>query len=159
MVVGAEEQLNTSVRVNELDVGEMFTFKSGQGIQEVVFGRDPAGEYEGRPVNIGPGILPVKLVGVMRDTSRQQFGIERIGNASFILTNYSRKPLFVENGFGEKVPLNPGMQTTLARNTQEMQRVKISWGKYYEVSVQSVSTDSGDKNWSVGLLWSVVGLK
>jgi hypothetical protein len=160
MAIGTEEQLaDTAVRARELAVGEMVTFKSGQGIREIIFGRDPEVEYEGRPVNIGPGILPVKLDGAALNTSRQQFGIGRDGNGPFILTNYSKTTLQVENGHGERFALAPNISTTLAKNTQEMQRAKIGWQRYYEVSVQGIGTDSGDKDWNVDFKWSLVGLK
>ena len=164
MVVGLEEKLaDTAVRAQELAVGEMVTFKSGQGIREIVFGRNPTSKYEDAPehkaFDVTQGIFPVKLLGAQVDTSRQQFGIARDGKGPFILTNYSQMPLHIENGRGEKFDLNPNMQMPLAQNTQEMQRVKIGWRKHYEVSVQGIGTNSGDKNWSVDFKWGLVNLR
>lgn len=164
MAVGTEEQFtDTAVRAKELAVGEMVTFKSGAGVREIIFGRNPMSKYEDgsehKAVDITPDILPAKLLGATVNTSRQQFGIGRVGNGPFILTNYSRMPLQVENGLGKRFELNPDMQTPLAQKTQEMQRIKIGWRKHYEISVEGVGTDSGDKNWSVNFKWEIKGLK
>ena len=155
MGIGSEEQLATLVKEKELAVGETVTFKSGQGIHGIIFGRAPAAEYAGKPVKIEPGVLPVRLAGTVHEsTSRQQFSIDRQGNAPFILTNLSKTIILqIVDGLGEKRNLLPRMQTRLAKNTLAMQRVKIGWFAVNEVSVQSVATDSGDKNWSVGFMW------
>lgn len=155
MGLGSEENLGQVVQEVKLQNRQMVQVDSKSGISTIVFGRAPAAEYAEKPVKIEPGVLPVRLAGTVHEsTSRQQFSIDRQGNAPFILTNLSKTIILqIVDGLGEKRNLSPRMQTHLAKNTLAMQRVKISWFAVNEVSVQSVATDSGDKNWSVGFMW------
>jgi hypothetical protein len=135
----------------------MVTFDSRDGANLIVFGRHPNTQYlagELPPVKIGKGVLPVKLLGTTNaDTSRQQFGIERVGNGPFLLTNYSNQALSVEDFSGDKRTLAPGMQTQISPDAQRMQRVKIGWKGGSEISVQSTHAGSNDEAWQVGFMW------
>lgn len=151
-----QQPLKTFAEVS-LQAREMVYFKSESGAQEIVFGRHPAaryGEEEKPPVEIGPGILPVKLEGTTRnDTSRQQFGIERQEDGPFILKNYSNDILRLEGIGGGSHNLQKGMATRISVDPLGMQRVKISWRGGCEVSVQSAGAGSDDRKWSIGFMW------
>jgi hypothetical protein len=137
--------------------GGMVEFDSRSGAYLVVFGRSPMtsyGEGERPPVEIDRGILPIKLLGTTaRDTSRQQFGIERRGNGPFLLINYSKQPLDLDGVSEGKRELAPGMATEISQDAQGMQRVKIGWMGGCEVSVQAMGASSNDKEWHIGFLW------
>lgn len=140
-----------------LAVGEMINFSSGAGIYRVVFGRNPMAQYgdgERPPVDINRGILPVKLLGTTpRDTSRQQFGIERRGKGPFMLINYSKQPLDLDGVINGRRNLAPGMETAISLDAQGMQRVKIGWKDGCEISVQAMGASSNDDTWRIGFLW------
>jgi len=140
-----------------LNPGEMIDFESGDGAREIVFGRRPTANYaegEKPPIEIGLGIMPVRLVqATNKDTSRQQFGIERRGNGPFVAKNYSKDRLRLEGVEGGNRDLQKGMATRISADPLGMQRVRISWQGGCEVSVQSVRAGSDDKKWSVGFMW------
>ena len=151
-----QQPLRTFAEVS-LQVRGMVNFKSGTGAREIVFGRHPTaryGEGEKPPIEISPGILPVKLLGTTSaDTSRQQFGIERRGDGPFILKNYSKDALTLEGIEGGTRVLQKGMTTRISTDPLGMRRVKIGWRGGCEISVQSVGSSSGDKKWSIGFMW------
>lgn len=99
------------------------------------------------------GVLPVKLIGTSsRDTSRQQFGVDRSPSGVFTITNYSKTPIQVEGQSGGR-DLDPNMQRVIAENIFGMQRAKISWGNgRFEVSVNGIG--SGKNDW-VNFVWKV----
>jgi hypothetical protein len=140
-----------------LQIGGMVNFSNEMGANQIVFGRSPTaryGEGERPPVEIGQGILPVKLLGtISSDTSRQQFGIERRGNGPFMLINYSKQALNLDGVSDGKRELAPGMTTKISPDAQGMQRVKIGWKGGCEVSVQSVGVGSNDERWQIGFVW------
>lgn len=137
--------------------GGRVTFDSKSGADLIIFGRHPSanyGEGEKPPVKIGPGILPVRLIGTTsKDTSRQQFGIERRGNGPFLLSNYSSQNLHLDGVDGGRRDLAPNMQTVISRNTQEMQNVRIGWKDGSEISVQSVGSGGREEEWNVDFVW------
>ncbi len=151
-----QQPLKTFAEVS-LQAREIVYFKSESGAQEIVFGRHPTaryGEEEKSPVEIGPGILPVKLEGTTRnDTSRQQFGIERRGKGPFMLINYSKQPLSLDGVLKGRRDLAPGMKTVVSSDAQGMQRVKIGWKGGCEISVQAMGASSNDETWRVGFMW------
>jgi hypothetical protein len=142
---------------HSLASGEMVNLDSRAGAYIIVFGRNPVARYEEGekpPVEINQGVLPVKLLGTTpKDTSRQQFGIERRGNGPFMLINYSKQPLSLNGVLEGSRDLAPGMKTVISPDAQGMQRVKIGWKGGCEVSVQAMGASSNDKTWQIGFLW------
>lgn len=140
-----------------LAIGEMINFSSEGGVYKIVFGRNPMARYGDRerpPVDINQGILSVKLLGTTpRDTSRQQFGIERRGKGPFMLINYSKQSLNLTGVIEGGRNLAPGMETAISPDAQGMQRVKIGWKGGCEISVQAMGASSNNENWRIGFMW------
>lgn len=162
MAIGSEEHIGAQAHEIPVSAGETVSVKSEQGIKRIIFGRSPLHTPEGEPNRNTKGTMLVKLLESSHfDTSRQQFMIEREEDKPFMLTNLSKTiEMKITTMFNPVKVLQPGEQMRLAYHTLEMQGLNIVWRRGpverdFEVSVQGIGSNTGDKIWNVDYQWNI----